>query len=118
MKPCRFCKQPGGTHKPHCSVAVVAEYGAHVRREGITDKQAIRIALELAREYEGTLIDSYRNVDDADTSKIAAVGSATRRIEAFDRVLNRFFGGKRSDPTLDGKRISMLALLTSADRWP
>lgn len=111
MKPCRICKQPDGAHRPHCSVAVVAEYGAHLKRETISDRGAIRIALELAIMYEESLIDSYRHVDDKDDLKIAAVPPVKQRIDAFNRVLAKYFGGKRKERLFDAKPVSLYSLM-------
>lgn len=79
----------------------------------LTDKQAIRVALNLAIDYEESLIDSYRTVPNEDPEKIDVVGRAQKRIDAFKRVLQRYYGVKYQHPLLKdvGKPIPVLTFL-------
>lgn len=78
----------------------------------LTDKQAIRVALSLAIDYEESLIDSYSSVSDS-AEKEDVVGRAQKRIDAFKRVLQRYYGVKYQHPMLKdvGKPIPVLTFL-------
>jgi len=79
----------------------------------LTDKNAIRVALNLAIDYEESLIDSYRTVPEQDPERQDVVERAQKRIDAFKRVLQRYYGVKYQNPLLKdvGKPISLMSLL-------
>ncbi len=59
--------------------------------ERLTDKQAVRIALSVAIDTEESLVDAYKG-DETEP----AVQEAKRRIAAFHRVLERYYGNRKS----------------------
>ena len=83
----------------------------------LTDKEAIKVALWLAIDTENSLIDAYR---DQHTGTVPdhepGVQIARRRIAAFQRVLDRYYGGARSAPLPGGKPVSIYKLMTAPDR--
>lgn len=70
----------------------------------LTDRAAVRLALYLAIDYENSLIDAYRNgyVDNNGVYHKNAIhpdnfdttNSAAQNVEAFKRVLERYYGEK------------------------
>lgn len=75
----------------------------------MTDREAVRIALFLAIEWERSLIGSMRS----DESEVMA---AHKRISAFERVLDRRYGGWRGPQVRSGESISLADLLASGRR--
>lgn len=72
----------------------------------ITDKIAVRRALEIAIDTEESLMDAYNYDATAD-----AVKRAKKNIAAFRRVLDRYFGGQRKDPLQGGKFVNIFSLM-------
>jgi len=72
----------------------------------LTDRKAIRLALNIAIDTEESLIDAYDN-----NAKEESVKRAKQNIAAFKRVLDRYFGGRRPDPLAKGKFVSLTDLL-------
>lgn len=58
----------------------------------MTDRQAIFLALNLAVEWEAELRDGSRG-------DVAQYNQCVANIAAFKRVLDRYYGGGRKDPT-------------------
>ena len=88
----------------------------------LTDKQAIRIALLVARDTEESLVDAHRDhlTREVDESE-QGVRIARRRIKAFERVLDRYYPGWRDDESRieKGRPVSIFRLMQSAgdDGW-
>lgn len=80
----------------------------------MTDKRAMRTALMIAIDTELALIDAYR---DGFSGKVneneEGVKIARRRITAFERVLDRYFGGKIDDPISRTKAVPLHEILAS-----
>lgn len=76
----------------------------------ITDRQAILSALYIAYDSELTLCEAYGN-----NKEEKAVKDATRRMAAFDRVAQRYYGrsitGLKSDDFKHVKTISVGKML-------
>lgn len=66
------------------------------------DRNAVRVALELAVEYETTFVESYSK-----NSKDDAVLRALRRIDDFKRVLRKRYGIEIEDRFKGYKTISI-----------
>jgi len=75
----------------------------------LTDKKAIWIALNLAWDTEQSLCEAYGNDQTEE-----AVQHAQRRMEAFDRVGQRYYGATPSGRPMDrfpkGKPVSIFEL--------
>lgn len=81
----------------------------------ITDKRAVLIALHLAIDTEKSLIASHRNAHTGHLNEDEpGVIRARHNIEAFNRVLDRYYGGKRPTATETGEPISILQLMRAA----
>ena len=76
----------------------------------LTDKAAIKIALFLAIDTEMAMIDSYRDHDGKIIEGEMGVQLARRNVAAFQRVLDRYYGGaRRKLPT--GEPVSIHELM-------
>lgn len=79
----------------------------------LTDKTAIGIALRLAYDSEEAMCDAYSHF--ANPEAEPAVIQARRRMAAFKRLLDRFYGGHTVlEPT--GKPISIFKLMSAPDQ--
>ena len=76
----------------------------------LTDKKAVCRALHFAIEWEESVIDAYHNDE-----KEEAVQMARRNIAAFTRVLDRYYGGRRTMIPSGLKSISIFELLRRED---
>lgn len=76
----------------------------------LTDKKAIKVALHLAIDVEESLIDAYSDVPKDDPLRKESVGRAQRNIDAFKRVLDRYFGGHKR-LVVSGKAVSLVQVL-------
>lgn len=72
----------------------------------LTDRVAIRRALEIAIDTEESLIDAYDGDLTQDGPKLAK-----QHVDAFTRVLNRYYGGRRKDPLAGRKRINIFDVM-------
>jgi hypothetical protein len=79
----------------------------------LTDRKAIRLALEIACDTEEALVDAWDN-DDQEKSVV----QAKRNIAAFKRVLDRHFGGRQLHKHEVGKSVSLLELLKNTEDKP
>jgi hypothetical protein len=72
----------------------------------------MRTALIVAIGVERDLIECYR---DRHTGKVdemePGIITARRRIAAFERVLNRYFGGTTTNPIDNAKRVSVFEII-------
>lgn len=76
----------------------------------LTDRAAIRIALSIAIDSEEALIDGYSHFPAPE--KEASVVQSRKLIAAFQRVLDRYYGGKRAGAIIDnGERVSIYDIL-------
>ena len=83
----------------------------------MTDKQAIRIALLVARDTEESLGEAYRDHLTREVNESEeGVQIARRRIKAFERVLDRYYPGWRADDSRiqKGRPVSIFKLLMSS----
>lgn len=73
----------------------------------LTDKRAIQIALNIAIDTEDAMIDAY-----GDDKTAAGAVQARKNIDAFKRVLTKYYGGPKKDPLLasGAKRINIFSL--------
>lgn len=74
--------------------------------ERMTDKNAIRVALLIAIDTEESLIDAYGGNRDEVGVQIAA-----KRIAAFKRVHERYFGALPGDPMPATRTVSIMTLM-------
>jgi hypothetical protein len=75
-----------------------------------TDRQAIRVALELALDTEEAMCESYRDHNGKVMEQESGVIIARRNIAAFRRVLDRYYGGRQPKPN-GGEPVSILQLM-------
>lgn len=80
----------------------------------LTDRKAVYIALVLARDYELQLIDAHKGLENFETHE--TVIHCRRRIAAFERVMNRYFGGLPADPLKGTKLVDAMTMLRGKDR--
>ncbi len=64
----------------------------------LTDREAVRRALMFGAEWERSLIDAYRDqsgsLNHLDDENQRVVDDCRKNIQAFRRVLDRYFGGR------------------------
>lgn len=77
----------------------------------LTDKLAMRSALLIAIDTEESLIDAYTPSHGPAKETEEGVIIARRRIKAFKRVLDRYFGGVPDDPFANSKSIPLHEVL-------
>lgn len=77
----------------------------------LTDAAAIKLALHMAIDSEDSLIDAYDHMRDTPEGQ-KAVSAAQKNIDAFRRVLKRYYAEPRSpgEIALDGAKVVTVSI--------